>query len=76
MAVSFKNDIQPFFGQYKGQMIWRFDVTDYDTMRANWQLVYTNISDPGNPMPPPPFSPFSQSVIDDFLKWKQDGFLP
>ena len=55
MAVSFSNDIMPLFNQFTGQMMWRFDLTNYDQVIANAQTIYGRIN--GGGMPPPPFDP-------------------
>jgi hypothetical protein len=76
MAVSFGNDIQPLFNQFKGQMMWRFDLTDYQHVRANAQIIYERISDPGGPMPPPPFDPLTPEQIQLFRQWIDGGYQP
>jgi hypothetical protein len=74
MAVSFSNDIQPIFNQFKGQMMWRFDLTNYDHVKANASLIYSRISDPGYQMPPPPLDPLTADQIQLFQQWINDGF--
>ena len=44
MAVSFSSDIAPLFNQFTGQMMWRFDLTNYDQVRANAQTIYGRIN--------------------------------
>lgn len=77
-SVSFKKDIMPFFAQYRGQMLWRLDVTDYEDVRANAKLILGRI-DPAsgdNRMPPPPFPPFSGELYTRFYQWIDEGFPP
>lgn len=72
MAISFENDIKPFFAQYQAQMGWRFDLTDYENVKANAEMIKTRIDpSPKNQsrMPPPPFPAFSQDLYDNFCKW-------
>ena len=54
MAVSFANDIMPLFNQFKGQMMWRFDLTNYDQMKANASIILNRINGSNGFMPPPP----------------------
>lgn len=72
-TVSFSEDIAPLFKQFRGQMIWRFDLADYDDMRANADLVYEMIS--SSQMPPPPFDPFSSDQTKMFKAWMAGGYL-
>jgi len=74
MAVSFSTDIQPLFNQFKGQMMWRFDLTNYDQVKANAQIIYGQIS--SNGMPPPPFDPLTLEQIQLFQQWMTEGFAP
>jgi hypothetical protein len=77
VATSFKTDIAPMFAPFRANMIWRFDLTDYDTVRANATLIYGCITgNNGNPMPAPPFQPLSQQQLDTFNQWMLDSFPP
>ena len=73
-TVTFANDIQPLFKQFQGPMMWRFDLTSYDTVRDNASLIYGMIST--NQMPPPPFQPLSADQINAFQTWMNEGFPP
>ncbi len=77
-AVSFANDIQPIFAQFVAQMRWRFDLTRYEDVRANADMIYSLISadDPDGRMPPPPFDPLSSAQVAAFKSWKDAGFPP
>ncbi|MDJ0842157.1 MAG: hypothetical protein QNK37_36995 [Acidobacteriota bacterium] len=77
MAISFENDIMPFFAQYKGQMGWRLDLTNYEDVKANAELILGRI-DPASDdrMPPPPFPPFSDQLFINFNKWIDEGCPP
>ena len=44
MAVSFSNDIMPLFNQFKGQMMWRFDLTNYEQVKANASTILGRIT--------------------------------
>ncbi len=72
--VSFADDIVPIFYQFKKQMMWRFDLTNYDDVKANYGQILSRISSKDNPMPPPPFAPLSQKDIDTFKAWKTGNF--
>ena len=74
MAVSFSNDIMPLFNQFRGQMMWRLDLTNYDQVKANAQIIYGQIST--NSMPPPPFDPLTLEQIQLFQQWMSEGFAP
>ena len=74
--VSFANDIMPLFKQFQGPMMWRFDLTSYDAVKANAQTIYGRISNPANPMPPPPFPMLKPEQIAMFKAWIDEGFPP
>jgi len=74
MAVTFKDDIMPLFNQFMGQMMWRFDLTSYDQVRANAQVIYGRIN--GGGMPPPPFDPLTTEQIQLFQQWMAEGYQP
>jgi hypothetical protein len=74
MAVSFSNDIMPLFSQFSGQMMWRLDLTNYDHVKANAQIIYGQINTGG--MPPPPFDPLTLEQIQLFQQWMSEGFAP
>jgi hypothetical protein len=74
--VSFQNDIVPVFKPYQKQMIWRFDLTSYEQVRANAQTIYGRISSTDSPMPPPPFDPLTQTQISMFKLWMDEGYPP
>ena len=72
--VSFATNIKPVFQQYKAQMIWRFDLTSYEDVKASVSIIKerVNSTDPGDRMPPPPFPAFDQS----FIEWVDAGCPP
>lgn len=78
MAVSFSEDIVPIFNQFRGQMIWRFDLTNYDHVKANAAVISRrlNQADIYGPMPPPPFDPLTADQIQLFEQWISDGYMP
>ena len=78
MAVSFRNDIAPLFNQFRGQMMWRMDLTNYDHVKANAQIIHLRLSDPDTygPMPPPPFDPLTPAQVKLFEQWMKDGYPP
>lgn len=73
-AVSFASDIQPLFKQFQGPMMWRLDLTFYDAVKANAELIFGQIST--QQMPPPPFPPLSAEQIATFAAWMKQGFPP
>jgi hypothetical protein len=77
MATSFKTDIAPIFAPFRANMIWRFDLTDYDTVMNNAALIASVIDlspENPNPMPAPPMQPLSQSQVDLFNQWIAEKF--
>lgn len=76
--ISFQNDIMPLFKQFQAPMMWRFDLTNYDTVVANADMIYIRISnqDGAGYMPPPPFPPLTTDQIDMFHQWMTTGFKP
>lgn len=78
MATSFKDDIAPMFAPYRANMMWRFDITDYETVKGSAAIIYERITGQGpfNPMPAPPMEPLSQQQTDLFKQWMTDGFPP
>lgn len=77
-TTSFKTDIAPMFAPYRANMMWRFDITDYETVKGSAAIIYQRII--GNPnfnqMPPPPMDPLSKAQTDLFLQWMNDGCPP
>jgi hypothetical protein len=70
--VSFANDIAPLFQQFRGQMIWRFDLTLYGDVVANYKEILDRIRNKG--MPPPPFPPLTDEQIAMFADWIDQKF--
>jgi hypothetical protein len=75
-TVSFAADVLPILSQYKGQMMWRFDMTSYDQMKANANLILARITSTSAPMPPPPFAPLTPSQINTLTQWVAGGCQP
>jgi len=76
-VTSFKTDIAPMFAPYRGNMMWRFDITDYDTVSKNAQMIYGRLTGTtGNQMPPPPLEPLSPDQIALFGLWIKEGCQP
>ena len=75
-TVSFANDIQPIFTQFRGQMLWRLDLTSYEQVKANAQLIYNRITSTDDPMPAAPFDPLTKEQIASFYAWMNGGMLP
>jgi hypothetical protein len=72
--VSFAADIKSVLLPYRDQMIWRLDLARYEEVRANAEIIYPMISSTPPQMPPPPFPGFSQTFIDAFAAWMQQGY--
>jgi hypothetical protein len=76
MAVTFSNDIMPLFNQFRGQMMWRFDLTNYEHVSANAETILNRINGANGPMPPPPFDPLTPDQVKLFQQWIADGCQP
>jgi len=74
--VSFANDIVPIFKPYQDPMMWRFDLTSYDAVKANAATIYGRIASKQGPMPPPPYPPLTKEQIETFGAWMKAGFPP
>lgn len=79
MPVSFATDIAPIFAPFHAQMAWRFDLRDYEQVKANALLIDTFIcGDPDTPrMPPANYGPpLSVEDIATFQRWIAEGCPP
>ena len=78
MATSFQTDIAPMFAPYQANMMWRFNLADYATVKTNAEMIYLRISGaPGvNPMPAPPYPPLDPSLVALFNQWMTEGCPP
>lgn len=78
MATSFANDIAPIFRRFRANMLWRFDLTDYDQVKANAAIIQVFITaDPDSRMPPANYGPpLSAAQIATFQLWIQEGYPP
>ena len=47
MGISFGRDIAPFLAPYRENMLWRFDLAEYEVVKANAELIYANIGPGG-----------------------------
>jgi hypothetical protein len=72
--VSFAKDIVPILRQFRGPMLWRFDLTRYEDVKGNAKAIYGQIST--NQMPPPPFPPLTEEQVRLFKAWVAEDFPP
>ena len=72
--VSFKDDLVPILRQFRGSMLWRLDLTNYDHVKANAKLIRKKLSH--GMMPPPPLPRFSKEQVSIFEEWMKTGFNP
>ena len=77
-SVSFEKDIAPVFRQFRGSMMWRFDLTKFEDVKANASMIYQQIapSEGGVGMPPPPYPPLTTQQVAMFKTWMDEGFPP
>jgi len=71
-TVSFEKDIVPIMHQFRGSMLWRFDLTRYEDVRGNANEIYGQIST--QQMPPAPYPPLTSEQVKLFKTWMAEGF--
>jgi hypothetical protein len=71
-SVSFEKDLVPILRQFRGPMMWRFDLTKYEDVRANANAIYGQIST--DQMPPPPFPPLTKEQVNLFKLWISEDY--
>jgi hypothetical protein len=77
MGISFARDVAPFLAPYRDNMLWRFDLADYEAVKANAELIYAQISPTdGSQMPPPPLPPLSTAEVQKFKSWIAEACPP
>lgn len=81
MPVSFANDIAPIFGPYRANMLWRFDLIDYDQVKTNAAAIqaFINPDNVGNSsrMPPANYgNALTAQQIAMFNQWIAEGYPP
>ena len=77
MPTSFKTDIAPMLAPFRANMMWRFDLTDYDTVSKNAAMIYGRLTGTtGTQMPAPPMPPLDPSLIALFQQWMTEGCPP
>ncbi|MGB8843451.1 MAG: hypothetical protein WCC64_20540 [Aliidongia sp.] len=74
--VSFAADILGMLYKYRGQMMWRLDLANYDDVKANAAIIYSMIELPSPQMPPEPFPPFSETFVATFKAWMDQDYPP
>jgi hypothetical protein len=72
-VVKFSSDIRPIFNQFKGPMMWRLDLTNYEHVMANLEIIKYHVNSSDDPMPPPPLDPLSPDQIQLFNEWVKGG---
>jgi glucose/arabinose dehydrogenase len=70
--ISFARDIAPLFSQYRASMLWRLDLTKYEDIKLNADMVYNQISTQS--MPPPPYPSMTTEQVALFKAWMEQGF--
>lgn len=73
-VVSFERDIAPLFTLYRAGMLWRFDMTKYEDVKAHARPILARIRN-GN-MPPPPYPSLTEAEIARFVAWMQQDYPP
>ncbi|HEY6391999.1 MAG TPA: hypothetical protein VIX89_12020 [Bryobacteraceae bacterium] len=71
-TVSFEKDIVPIMRQFRGSMLWRFDLTKYEDVKGNAKTIYSYIST--QQMPPPPYPPLTDEQVKLFKLWMAEDY--
>lgn len=71
MAVTFNQNISPLLSKWKAFMTWRLDLSKYEDVKINANIIYGQISS-GN-MPPPDYPKFKPEEIQMFKDWMDAG---
>ncbi|MDH5672350.1 MAG: hypothetical protein OEZ06_09385 [Myxococcales bacterium] len=75
-ALSFERDIKPLFAPFASAMMWRFDLTNYEAVKGNAEIIWGRLSNAGNAMPPPPFPMFTAAELQLYFDWMKGGCKP
>jgi hypothetical protein len=77
LATSFQTDIAPMFAPFQANMMWRFNLADYETVKTNAAMIYGRLTaTTGTQMPAPPMPPLDPSLIQLFHLWMEEGCPP
>jgi hypothetical protein len=77
MPTSFQTDIAPMLAPFQANMMWRFNLADYDTVKTNAAMIYGRLTGTtGTQMPAPPMPPLDPSMIALFHQWMQENCPP
>lgn len=77
MGITFAGDIASILAPYREEMLWRFDLADYEAVKANSAMIYGRLTgSTGNTMPPAPVPPLSAADIATFKSWIEDKCPP
>lgn len=75
-VTSFARDIAPILAPFRDNMLWRFDLADYQAVKANATLISQHIDPAQGDMPPPPIPPLDQADFSVFESWIAEGCPP
>ena len=71
--VGFARDIRPLFSDRDvGSMSSRFDLSSFDDVRANAELIYERLADGTMPC----YGPWPADNVERFRTWIDSGFAP
>lgn len=57
-------------------MLWRLDLTNYEHVKANAEMIYGRLTSDDDPMPMPPFPPLTKQQVAKFKEWMDCHFPP
>jgi hypothetical protein len=71
--VAFARDIRALFSDRDvSSMSWRFDLSSYDDVRANAELIYKRLAEGTMPC----YGPWPADNVERFRTWIDNGFDP
>ncbi|MEZ4954936.1 MAG: hypothetical protein R2825_15320 [Saprospiraceae bacterium] len=69
--ITFTNYVGPLFSKWKSQMMWRLDLSKYEDVKMNANIIYNELAS-GN-MPPPNIATLKPEEIAKFKSWIDNG---
>ena len=66
-SPGWEEDIAGIFYPFVEQMMWRFDLSKYEDVRANANVILGRIN--GGGMPPPNYPPLTSDQISTYENW-------
>lgn len=68
----FDPDVMGLFQPFQAEMMWRFDLLNYDDVVQNFDLILNYVEN--QYMPPPPRQPLPSEAVEKLKNWQNNGF--